>query len=218
MKRFRVTLMCLALIAGVAGSSAVVRAQDQRPERGNRDKDDKKDKDKDRDGDDHDRDNHDNDRYRNNNSAAYQDGLRFGQQDGEHNKRNHQQHKRWKSDDDRRAYEAGYNRGYQDATSRNNGGYRNGYPNGGYGNGSYPNGGNRGYGNGSGNPGYNMGYQDGTNDGRADRQAGRPFKYGPGYNHPDRGYNNSLGDKNAYQQQYRQGYQQAYQQAYGRRG
>jgi hypothetical protein len=187
MKVFRLLLISLALIAG---NSALVYAQGQRPERGHRD-DDRDDK-----------------NWQDN--AAYQDGLKFGRQDAEHKKQNHKQHKRWKSEADTRAYEAGYNRGYQEASGRYNGGYPNGnvYPNGGYGN----------RGNVSGNPGYNMGYQDGTNDGRADRQAGRPFKYGPGYNHPDRGYNNSLGDKGAYEQQYRQGYQQAYQQAFGRRG
>jgi hypothetical protein len=206
MKVFRLQLISLAMVVGLAlGNSALVSAQDQRPERGHRNDDGDRDRDHDRDD-------------RNwQNSAAYQDGLKFGRQDAEHHKNNHQQHKRWKSDNDRRAYEAGYNRGYQEASgNRNdrhdhdNDGYRNGngYPNGGYGN----------RGNVSGNPGYNMGYQDGTNDGRADRQAGRPFKYGPGYNHPDRGYNNSLGDKGAYEQQYRIGYQQAYQQAYGRRG
>src|SRR4051812_37538381 len=197
MKLFRMTLICLALIAG---TSALSYAQGGRPERGHRDNDGDKDKDRDRDRDDN----------RFDRSAAYQDGLKFGRQDAEHHKNNHSQHKRWKSDDDRRAYEAGYNRGYQDANGYRNGGYNNGgYNNGGY-NARIPVNGNR-------NPGYNMGYQDGTNDGRADRQAGRPFKYGPGYNHPDRGYNNSFGDKNTYQQQYRQGYQQAYQQAYGRR-
>jgi hypothetical protein len=69
------------------------------------------------------------------------------------------------------------------------------------------------------NPGANMGYSDGVNDGRADRYAGRQFHYGPGYNHPDRGYNNNFGDKGSYEQAYRQAYQQAYQQGYnsGRR-
>jgi hypothetical protein len=194
MKVFRLLLISLAL---VVGNSALAYAQDHRPDRDHRDGD------------------HDRDDKNWQNSAAYQDGLKFGRQDAEHHKNNHQQHKRWKSDNDSRAYEAGYNRGYQEGNGNHNDrhdndGYRNGngYPNGGYGN----------RGNVSGNPGYNMGYQDGTNDGRADRQAGRPFKYGPGYNHPDRGYNNSLGDKNTYEQQYRQGYQQAYQQAFGRRG
>jgi hypothetical protein len=208
MKLVRVLFISVALIAG---NSALAVAQGQRPERNHRDDDGNNDRDK----------GHDRDDDRNwQNSAAYQDGLKFGRKDGEHNKRNHSDHKRWKSDNDRRAYDAGYNRGYRDATGNgnnggyNNGGYNNGRNNGGYGNGGYGNN----NGNVNRNPGYNMGYQDGTNDGRADRQAGRPFKYGPGYNHPDRGYNNSLGDKGAYEQQYRIGYQQAYQQAYGRRG
>jgi hypothetical protein len=199
MKLFRVLLISVALIAG---NSALAYAQGQRPERGHRDNDGDNDRDK----------GHDRDDDRNwQNSAAYQDGVKFGRQDAEHHKNNHSQHKRWKSDDDRRAYEAGYNRGYRDASGyRNNGGYNNGGYNGPYNNGNA--------GNVNRNPGFNMGFQDGSNDGRADRMAGRPFKYGPGYNHPDRGYNNSLGDKGTYEQQYRIGYQQAYQQAYGRRG
>src|SRR6266478_6221411 len=102
MKVFRLLLISLALIVG---NSALVYAQDQRPERGHRNDDGNQDnRDKGRDRDDN-----------NQNSAAYQDGLKFGRQDAEHHKNNHSQHKRWKSDDDRRAYDAGYNRGYQEA-------------------------------------------------------------------------------------------------------
>src|SRR5206468_1328122 len=131
MKFLRLLLISVALIAG---NSVLSFAQGQRPERGHRDNDG----DKDRDG------NHDRDDNRNwQNSAAYQDGLKFGRKDGEHNKRNHSDHKRWKSDNDRRAYDAGYNRGYRDATgNRNNDGYNNGgYNNGGRNNnGPYNNG------------------------------------------------------------------------------
>ena len=62
-----------------------------------------------------------------------------------------------------------------------------------------------------------MGFTDGSTDGRRDRGLNRAAKYGPGYNHPDRGYNPSYGDKGVYQQQYRLGYEAGYKQGYGLR-
>jgi hypothetical protein len=78
MKAFRITLICLAL---VAGTSALSYAQNGRPERGHRDNDDRDKK------HDSDNDRHDDDRYRN--SAAYLDGMKFGRQDAEHHKNKH---------------------------------------------------------------------------------------------------------------------------------
>ena len=66
----------------------------------------------------------------------------------------------------------------------------------------------------NGNPAASIGFQDGMNDGQAARARGQGMTYGPGYNHPDRGYQNSYGDKNLYKQQYRQAYQQGFQQGY----
>ncbi len=67
------------------------------------------------------------------------------------------------------------------------------------------------------NPGYNLGYTDGRNDGAKDRSMNRKFHYGPGWNHPDRGYVNTYGDKNMYKSQYREGYKAGYEAAYGGR-
>src|SRR5258705_483183 len=91
------------------------------------------------------------------------------------------------------AYKKAYQQGYQNAY---NGTMANGYP------GNYP-AGDRDrddqYG-GLNNPGARQGFQDGVTDGNADRAAGRAMHYGPGYDHPDRGYQDGFGDKNAYEQ------------------
>jgi hypothetical protein len=151
----------------------------------------------------HNKDNKDNrDEYNNENAnnKFFQQGLSQGQTDRANN-RGRKYRSRPRNTNDRQAYQSGYDQGY---TNYNNQ-YGQHNLNGQYGQ----------YGNSNNNPGFRMGSQDGTNDGRSDRAAGRPLQYGPGYNHPDRGYNNSYGDKNAYKQQYLLGYQQGYQQAYG---
>jgi hypothetical protein len=100
-------------------------------------------------------------------------------------------------------------RWHRDRDRNNTGAYNNGYYNGVYGNGGYNNNGY--YNNGYGNPGFNMGMRDGMNDGQTARMRGNA-SYGPGWKHPDRGYNSSMGDKRTYEQQYRAGYQQGFQQ------
>src|SRR3954469_20389428 len=160
---------------------------------------------------------HDNDNTNDYSNAAnpshrfFQQGLSQGQYDRQRN-RDRKYRSNPRDGNDRQAYQAGYDQGYNNNQntygqySQNNGRYPQ--------NGQW---GNTQYGNNNNNPGFRMGSQDGTNDGQSDRAAGRPLKYGPGYSHPDRGYNNSYGDKNAYKQQYLAGYQQAYQQAYNGR-
>ena len=111
------------------------------------------------------------------------------------------------------AFLAGYRAGYRNGQSTVYGnnvacGNNNVYRNGNYGNNGY---GNDGV---NGNPAAQIGFQDGLNDGQAARARGQGMVYGPGYNHPDRGYNNAYGDKNLYKQQYRQAYQQGFQQGY----
>jgi hypothetical protein len=164
------------------------------------DRDDRWNRDRDRDHDrDHDR--------RNNSSRAYQQGI----WDAQHNRRSGN----WGNDRDRADYEAGYRAGYRNGTVNSNNGYygnNNGY----YGNPNVYRNGNNGY-NGygaNGNPAASIGFQDGLNDGQAARARGQGMVYGPGYNHPDRGYQNAYGDKNLYKQQYRQAYQQGFQQGY----
>ena len=139
------------------------------------------------------------------NNRHYQDGLRDGQEDRA-NHRDHQYRQNFGNDDnDRRAYEAGYNQGYQQndgGRDRNDSNWdRDGHGHG-HDHDSFQ------------NPGARMGFQDGTNDGQSDRTARRKFKYGKGYRHPDRGYVSSYGDKQAYEQQYREAYEKAYQESY----
>jgi len=150
------------------------------------------------------------DNQANTNNRFYNQGLNQGQYDREHNRG-----RRYRSNprdaNDRQAYQAGYNQGYVSYNAQNDP-----YPqNGQYG--QYGQNRNDQYNNGN-NPGFRAGSQYGATDGRNDRAAGRTLKYGSGYTHSDRGYNNSYGDKNAYRQQYQLGYQQGYQQAYGNRG
>jgi hypothetical protein len=121
-----------------------------------------------------------------------QNGV-YHQSDRDHD-RDHDRDDRWHH---------GHDRDHDRDRDRNNGYYNNGYYNGGYNNGRY----NSGYG----NPGFQMGMRDGMNDGQTARARGNS-SYGPGWKHPDRGYNSSMGDKRTYEQQYRSGYQQGFQQ------
>jgi 23S rRNA pseudouridine2605 synthase len=184
-----------------------------------------RDHDRDHDGD-HDRD-HDRNRnngYYNNgnynngnyaNNAAYQQGYKDGIWDTQHGPQ--QRSRSWKNDYDAQAYRAGYNAGYRGNSAYNNGAYNNrrgtwnnnrgsyGYGNGGYyGNGAYGN--------------YSQQAQiDGMNDGTRDRETGHSFRptEQPGWKHPDRGYNSSMGiSKQQYEQMYRDTYMQAYRQGY----
>jgi hypothetical protein len=169
----------------------------------------------------HDRD-HDGDHDRNrNNSAAWQDGYRQGQWAASHRGNGYGHGRRWKSDDDRRAYEAGYRRGMEEA--RNGGYYGNGpYNNGPYNNGPYNNSnhpfggvmGSRGsYGVGN---ARSIGYNDGLLAGQKDRSTGHSFRpaENKGYKDADKGYSSSIGSKDQYKQVYRDGFMQGYQRGY----
>ena len=135
------------------------------------------------------------------NNLMYQQGLSHGQADRTNN-RGHQYRLQPNNDGDRRAYESGYDQGYQ--------GYQ-------------PNrDANRNY-NGQSGPNENLaarnGFQDGANDGLRDRQAGkssRATKHKT-YDHGNRGYDSSFGDKDQYKASYRQAYIQGYQQGYNSR-
>ena len=138
-----------------------------------------------------------NDADRYNNNASYQQGMRQGEHDRQ---RNRERRYRYYSNNnqDRQAYAAGYDRGYESW------------------NGLRGERGNDQFGRNA-NPGFRMGYTDGSTDGQNDRRLNKQQKYGLGYKHPDRGYTSSYGDKDSYKQQYRVGYEQGYNEGYGRR-
>lgn len=157
---------------------------------------------------------HDNDLTRNPN---YQRGVMQGQNDGSRN-RAQQYRGTFNNDSDRRAYQAGYDKGFQDgrtqyASRPDDGAYRRSGPYGQYGQ-NRPNGQYGQYGNNS--QAAQMGSQDGLNDGRTDRATGhsnRPTQ-GDNYRNALRGYNSSFGGETAYKAAYRQAYGPAYQQGY----
>ena len=164
-----------------------------------------------------------------NNSEAYQEGLRHGQEDAKARRRSQYRNQRWKDEQGRREYEAGYNQGYRNATGAYNGGrvgpgpYPGNAPypgTGPYGNGPYGGNGRYGqYGTAGMSNARNIGYQDGLRDGQSDIRNGhsnRPTQM-DNYKNADRGYSSSFGDKNQYKQLYRQGYMQGYEQSYGGR-
>ena len=142
-----------------------------------------------------DNDRYDNDRYANN--SSYQQGLQQGQSDRQRN-RQRQYHYKSYGNQDRQAYAAGYDRGYESW------------------NGLRGERGNDQFGRNT-NPGFRMGYTDGSTDGQNDSRLNKQQKYGLGYKHPDRGYVSGYGDKDSYKQQYRAGYEQGYNEGYGRR-
>jgi hypothetical protein len=147
----------------------------------------------------YDNDRNDNNGYNNNaynNNSRYQQGMNEGQHDRQQN-RARRYHFNSRNDQDRQAYQAGYDRGYESW------------------NGLRGDRGNDQFGRNS-NPGFRMGYTDGSTDGQNDRRLNKQQKYGLGYKHPDRGYVSSYGDKDSYKQQYRVGYEQGYNEGYGR--
>jgi len=152
----------------------------------------------------------DNDVTRNPN---YQRGVAQGQRDSRSN-RTQQYRGTFNNDWDRRAYQAGYDKGFQDgrdqynSRTNNSDAYRRGGPYGQYGQNS------------NGSQAAQMGSQDGLNDGRTDRATGhsnRPTK-GDNYKNALRGYNSSFGGETAYKAAYRQAYGPAYQQGYTGQG
>lgn len=154
----------------------------------------------------------------------YQRGVTQGQKDGSRN-RTQRYRETFNNDWDRRAYQAGYDKGFQDSRTEysnrpNDGAYRRGGPYGQYGrNSQNPQNGQYGQ-YGSNNQAAQMGAQDGLNDGRNDRAAGhsnRPTE-GDNYKNALRGYNSGLGGEGAYKAAYRQAYGPAYQQGYSNQG
>ena len=159
----------------------------------------------------HDQDRADRDRDdRENGNVHFQQGLKQGQDD---RAKNRPRRYRFNSnnDDDRRAYQMGYDRGYNASDGRDANDRRDGYR---YGDQDRDRNDRFGQ-NANNSPGYRMGFTDGSTDGRRDKGLNRAVKYGPGYSHPDRGYNASYGDKGVYQQQYRLGYEAGYKEGYG---
>jgi hypothetical protein len=137
------------------------------------------------------------------NSAAYRDGFNDGARDRQRNRGSRPDVRRWKHDDDRRAYYSGYRAGYNGSRPNTRGWQQNGR-------GSY------GYGNQAGQ----IGFQDGLNDGQRDRQSGHNFRPtdSGAYKHADHGYNSSFGNKDQYKQEYRQANASGYQRGYSGRG
>ena len=160
----------------------------------------------------HDKDRDDDRDYSRNRN--YQLGMNDGRDDAASH-RDRRYHLRTNNDDDRRAYQAGYDQGYQnygrggdDRDRGRDGNYdgRNG-PGGQYGRSApYPP---------VGNQAAQFGAQDGLNDGRKDRATGhsnRPTE-GDNYRNATRGFPGGDGETN-YKATYRQAYVPAYQRGY----
>ena len=141
----------------------------------------------------------------------YQRGITDGREDGARN-RDRRYRLRTNNDYDRRAYQAGYDQGYQDTRRRDGYGRNNNDNyNGQYGrpNGQYEQNGR------NANLAAQMGAQDGLHDGRTDRATGhsnRPTQ-GDNYKNATRGFAGGDG-QTAYKATYRQAYTPAYQQGY----
>ena len=174
------------------------------------------------------------------NSSAYRQGAADGQRDREGNQaRNYRG--QYDNDDDRAAYQSGYDQSYnRNGYGNGQQGYsrepydrdRNGNPNRdqnevrrdensnrAYENngGSYDRGNENGqYGNGQNNPAYQNGFRDGMSDGSNDFQARRnssPTSQA-NYRNATAGYNRSWGSQTEYKDMYRQGYMRGYQRGY----
>ena len=140
------------------------------------------------------------------NNLMYQQGLSHGQADRTNNQP-HQYRLQPNDSDDRRAYESGYDQGYQ-----NNPGSKgfSAAETGQYAPRSEPNG----------NLATRNGFQDGANDGLQDRQAGhssRATKH-HSYRQGSRGYEESFGSKDQYKSSYREAYIQGYDKGYNGQG
>jgi hypothetical protein len=133
------------------------------------------------------------------NRQAFNDGFSRGQWDARHGSRFDPGNNSWRGDD-RRAFRAGYDRGFHET----GGGYREGPA-------VFGGGGSYGV-----NSARQLGYQDGISDGALDRRTGhsyRPTK-GDNFKHADRGYIPNYGNKNYYKDTYRDAYQSGYSQGY----
>lgn len=147
---------------------------------------------------------HDKDKDNDNaNNSNYQQGWNHGQDDRA-NHRARRYRVRPDNDVDRRAYESGYNQGYQ-----GNGPYKGQY-------GQYGPKGNRPYGNNIQGVAYNNGFQNGLGYGQADRNNGHSNRptYSSTYQNGTKGYNSSYGSQTAYKNAFREGYRAGYAQGY----
>jgi hypothetical protein len=63
---------------------------------------------------------------------------------------------------------------------------------------------------------HRFGYEDGMHDGARDRASGHSFRptHDSNYEHAERGWNSSMGDKQEYKDQYRAAYEEGYQRGY----
>jgi hypothetical protein len=144
------------------------------------------------------------------NNSNYQQGWTHGQDDRANN-RPRRYRVRPNNDADRRAYESGYDQGYQTYGSGQSGQY------GQYGrpsqNGPY---GNRPYGNNVQGVAYNNGRQEGMRYGLADRNNGHSNRptFSSTYQNGTSGYNSSYGSETAYKNAFREGYRAGYAQGY----
>jgi hypothetical protein len=144
------------------------------------------------------------------NNLMYQQGLTHGQADRANNQA-HQYRLQPNDGDDRRAYESGYDQGYQNSRYADHD-YR---------------GQNAQYGAPTGDLASQNGFQDGANDGLQDRQVGHTSRATTRQNYKDgnRGYNRSFcaswrrtsadrATKDQYKASYREAYIQGYEKGY----
>jgi len=145
------------------------------------------------------------------NNLMYQQGFDHGQADRTNNQP-HRYRLQPNNADDRRAYESGYDQGYQNSRDANPYSSRQNAQNGARSepNGSEPNG----------NVATQNGFQDGANDGLQDRQAGyrAHATTRQNYKHGNRGYSSSFGSKDQFKALYRQAYIQGYEKGYNGQG
>ena len=140
------------------------------------------------------------------NNLMYQQGLNHGQADRVSNQA-HQYRLQPNNADDRRAYESGYDQGYQNSRDANPDFSRQNAHNATR---SEPND----------TVASQNGFQDGANDGLQDRQGGHSSRATKRHNYKegDRGYSSSFGSKDQFKAQYRQAYIQGYEKGYNSQG
>jgi len=125
--------------------------------------------------------------------AAFRDGLFLARLDAEHGRKPHLTSGRWSTDADRRSFVSAYLQAYREmrggAASEELG--------------PSP-------------PAAQRGYRDGITDGLQQRYRFGFFRANATekYQKADRGYSDSIGDRNEYKQAYREAYCNGYQQAY----
>lgn len=164
-------------------------------------------------------------------SAAYHQGIEDGRRDRAGNQaRNY--HGQFDNDNDRAAYQSGYDRAYNNREGSSRDGYdRDGYNNGQQsdrrdrdddrnGNAGYDRSNGGQYGQSGNNPAFQNGFRDGMNDGRNDYQSRRSSSPTTTSNYRDAmaGYNSSWGSPDQYKDVYRQGYMRGYQRGYNGQG